>query len=78
MPQVITELKEFIVIARGQKPGYPKPISIRIKKTKNLTKFKLRLPKYLLTFVVKDEVKATKIYQSIPPNLPKDEIKGSK
>ena len=68
-------MKEFIEIARGQKKGYPEPKSIRIKKTGKDTKFKLRLPKYLLTFKVTDEEKANKIYQSIPPNLTKDEIK---
>ena len=41
---------------------------IIIKKTKGITKFKLRTPKYLYTLKVDDQMKADKLKQSIPPS----------
>ena len=73
-PKEIKELKDFIEIARNKNPKYPKPLKIIIKKGKKITKFKLRLVNYLLTFKVDEEEKAKKITQSIPPELPKIEI----
>ena len=48
----------------------PKADKITIKKNKktNVTKFKLRTPKYLLTLKVDDKLRADKIMQSIPPS----------
>ncbi len=44
-------------------------VAVTIKKTAGVTKFKLRLSKYLYTLVVDDKNKATKIEQSFPPSL---------
>jgi len=67
-------LKEFIEIMRRGKNHLPKSDRITIKKSKksNITKFKLRTPKYLLTLKVEDRNKAQRIMDSIPPNLKKE------
>merc|ERR1712100_574837 len=67
----IKDLKEFIEIMRRGKSHLPKSDRITIKKSKksNITKFKLRTPKYLLTLKVEDRNKAQRIMDSIPPNL---------
>ena len=72
-------MKEFIKIMRREKKHLPKAEKITIKKNKktNITKFKLRTPKYLYTLKVDDTTKAEKIMQSIPPNLKKDSIGGA-
>ena len=64
---------------RREKKHLPKAEKITIKKNKNtnITKFKLRTPKYLYTLKVDDTTKAEKIMQSIPPNLKKDSIGGA-
>ena len=49
---------------------------VKIKKGSDLTKFKLRLSRYLYTLKVADQAKADKIAQSFPPGLKKDDIKG--
>ena len=74
MPKEIKDLKEFIEIMRRGKSHLPKSDRITIKKSKksNITKFKLRTPKYLLTLKVEDRNKAQRIMDSIPPNLKKE------
>ena len=74
MPKEIKDLKEFIKIMRREQKHLPQADRITIKKNKksNITKFKLRTPKYLLTLKVDDKNKAEKIMQSIPPNLKKE------
>ena len=59
---------------RREQKHLPNADRITIKKNKktNITKFKLRTPKYLLTLKVDDKNKAEKIMQSIPPNLKKE------
>ena len=54
---------------RRGKQHLPKSDRITIKKSKksNITKFKLRTPKYLLTLKVEDRNKAQRIMDSIPP-----------
>ena len=49
---------------------------MKIKKGAELTKFKLRLSRYLYTLKVTDAAKAKKIAESFPPGLKKDDIKG--
>lgn len=63
-------MKEFIEIMRSGKPHLPKSDKITIKKSKksNITKFKLRTGKYLLTLKVEDRSKAQRIMDSIPPS----------
>ena len=48
---------------------------VKIKKGAELTKFKLRLSRYLYTLKVTDQAKADKIAQSFPPGLKKEDIK---
>merc|ERR1711990_1201019 len=71
MPKEITDLKDFIKIMRrdqDDKKHLPKAEKITIKKNKksNITKFKLRTSKYLITLKVDGRDRAEKIKQSIP------------
>ena len=65
-------MKDFIKIMRGvqdeKSKHLPKAEKITIKKNKksNITKFKLRTSKYLITLKVDGRVRAEKIKQSIP------------
>ena len=43
-------------------------LGITIKKNKNITKFKVRTPKYLYTLKVDNQEKADRIMQAIPPS----------
>merc|ERR1712078_756031 len=77
MPKEITDLKDFIKIMRrdqDDKKHLPKAEKITIKKNKktNITKFKLRTSKYLITLKVDGRVRAEKIKQSIPADLKKE------
>jgi large subunit ribosomal protein L38e len=64
MPQEVTDIKSFIEICRRKDAS-----SARIKKNKvtNQTKFKVRCNRYLYTLVLKDNDKADKLKQSLPP-----------
>ena len=46
----------------------PSP-AVKIKKSKDVVKFKVRCSKYLYTLCVKDLEKADKLKQSLPPGL---------
>ena len=78
MPKEIKDLKDFIKIMRGvqdeKSKHLPKAEKITIKKNKksNITKFKLRTSKYLITLKVDGRVRAEKIKQSIPADLKKE------
>ena len=77
MPREIKDLKDFIKIMRrdqDDKKHLPKAEKITIKKNKksNITKFKLRTSKYLITLKVDGRVRAEKIKQSIPADLKKE------
>ena len=73
-------MKEFIKIMRREKKHLPQAEKITIKKShrNNITKLKLRTPRYLYTHSVDDKAKAEKIMQSIPPNLKKENIGSRK
>lgn len=43
--------------------------AVKIKKSKDVVKFKVRCSKYLYTLCVKDMEKADKLKQSLPPGL---------
>lgn len=43
--------------------------AVKIKKSKDVVKFKVRCSKYLYTLCVKDMEKADKLQQSLPPGL---------
>ena len=45
------------------------PAAVKIKKSKDVVKFKVRCSKYLYTLCVKDLEKADKLKQSLPPGL---------
>ena len=61
-PKEISEIKDFLLTARRKDAQ-----SVKIKKTKTVTKFKVRCSKYLYTLCVTDAEKADKLKQSLPP-----------
>ncbi|KAL1561381.1 60S ribosomal protein L38 [Salvia divinorum] len=64
MPKQIHEIKDFLLTARRADAT-----SVRIKKSKDAVKFKVRCSKYLYTLCVSDLQKADKLKQSLPPGL---------
>ncbi|KAK0261909.1 60S ribosomal protein L38 [Friedmanniomyces endolithicus] len=78
MPQEVSDIKSFIEICRRKDAS-----SARIKKNVSQTKFKVRCKRYLYTLVLKDNDKAEKLRQSLPPGLtitetPKKNAKGKR
>ncbi|WFD08184.1 60S ribosomal protein L38 [Malassezia vespertilionis] len=76
MPKQVTDIKNFLEIARRKDAR-----AARIKKTaigpkQVQTKFKLRCSRYLYTLVVDDLEKANKLRQSLPPKMEIIEIGG--
>ncbi|XP_042058271.1 60S ribosomal protein L38-like [Salvia splendens] len=63
-PKQIHEIKDFLLTARR-----PDATSVRIKKSKDVVKFKVRCSKYLYTLCVFDLQKADKLKQPLPPGL---------
>eukprot|EP00297_Palpitomonas_bilix_P023432 CAMPEP_0113877154 /NCGR_PEP_ID=MMETSP0780_2-20120614/5920_1 /TAXON_ID=652834 /ORGANISM="Palpitomonas bilix" /LENGTH=79 /DNA_ID=CAMNT_0000863383 /DNA_START=124 /DNA_END=363 /DNA_ORIENTATION=+ /assembly_acc=CAM_ASM_000599 len=64
MPKQITEIKSFLECASRKDAK-----SVKIKKSKNLTKFKVRCSKYLYTLAVSDAQKVDKLRDSLRPGL---------
>ncbi len=64
MPKQISEIKDFLLTARRKDAR-----SVKIKRSKNVVKFKVRCSKYLYTLCVFDTDKADKLKQSLPPGL---------
>merc|ERR1712221_44572 len=64
MPKQIQEIKDFLLTARRKDAK-----SVKIKKNRANTKFKVRCSRYLYTLVVQDREKAEKLKQSLPPGL---------
>ncbi|KAK5804885.1 60S ribosomal protein L38-like [Gossypium arboreum] len=64
MPKQIHEIKDFLLTARRKDAR-----SVKIKKSKDVVKFKVRCSKYLYTLCVSDAEKADKLKQSLPPGL---------
>ena len=66
MPKQVTDIKQFIVVARRKDAK-----EVRIKKDpkKKTTKFKVRCSRYLYTLVLKNNEKADKLRQSLPAGL---------
>jgi large subunit ribosomal protein L38e len=62
MPKQINEIKDFLLTARRVDAK-----SVKIKKARNCTKFKVRCSKYLYTLCVTDPEKVDKLKQSLPP-----------
>ncbi|KAI8908963.1 ribosomal protein L38e [Gorgonomyces haynaldii] len=69
MPKQVTEIKEFLQLAARKDAK-----AVKIKKTGDKHKFKVRCSKYLYTLVVTDAAKASKLKSSLPPTLQKTEI----
>ncbi|CDP18171.1 unnamed protein product [Coffea canephora] len=64
MPKQIHEIKDFLLTARRKDAR-----SVKIKRSKDVVKFKVRCSKYLYTLCVFDSEKADKLKQSLPPGL---------
>ncbi|KAL6504139.1 60S ribosomal protein L38-1 [Orobanche gracilis] len=64
MPKQIHEIKDFLLTARRKDAQ-----SVKIKKSKDVVKFKVRCTKYLYTLCVFDTEKAEKLRASLPPGL---------
>ncbi|TXG56948.1 hypothetical protein EZV62_018261 [Acer yangbiense] len=62
MPKQIHEIKDFLLTARRKDAR-----SVKIKRSKDVVKFKVRFSKYLYTLCVFDSEKADKLKQSLPP-----------
>ncbi|BBH05502.1 Ribosomal L38e protein family [Prunus dulcis] len=71
IPKQIHEIKDFLVTAR-RKDAH----SVKIKRSKDAVKFKVRCSKYLYTLCVFDSEKADKLKQSLPPGLAQLEKNG--
>ncbi|KAL3829205.1 hypothetical protein ACJIZ3_018007 [Penstemon smallii] len=63
-PKQIHEIKDFLLTARRKDAR-----SVKIKRSKDVVKFKVRCSKYLYTLSVFDTEKADKLKQSLPPGL---------
>ena len=61
-PKQISEIKDFLLTARRKDAR-----SVKIKKSGDVTKFKVRCKRYLYTLCVTDADKADKLKQSLPP-----------
>ncbi|KAL5175208.1 60S ribosomal protein L38 [Glycine soja] len=64
MPKQIHEIKDFLLTARRKDAR-----SVKIKRSRDVVKFKVRCSKYLYTLCVFDPEKADKLKQSLPPGL---------
>ncbi|KAK7331421.1 hypothetical protein VNO77_25645 [Canavalia gladiata] len=64
MPKQIQEIKDFLLTARRKDAR-----SVKIKRSRDVVKFKVRCSKYLYTLCVFDPEKADKLKQSLPPGL---------
>ena len=75
-PKEIKEIRDFLQTAR-RKDARSVKIMTRVSKSKgvpSVTKFKIRCSKYLYTLVIKDEEKAQKLKQSLPPGLQRQDL----
>ncbi|KAL5250668.1 hypothetical protein ACHWQZ_G016412 [Mnemiopsis leidyi] len=69
MPKKIIEIKDFLLKARKTDAK-----SVKIIRTKDKVKFKVRCSRYLYTLSVTDPEKADKLKQSLPPGLTVKEL----
>ena len=63
-PRQINEIKDFLLTARRKDAR-----SVKIKKSGDVTKFKVRCTRYLYTLCVTDADKADKLKLSLPPGM---------
>ena len=71
MPKQVTDIKEFLVVARRKDA---REVRIKKDKKKNTTKFKVRCSRFLYTLVMKNSENVDKLRQSLPTNLEVKEI----
>ncbi|CEL99922.1 unnamed protein product [Vitrella brassicaformis CCMP3155] len=71
MPKEIKEIKDFLITARRKDAKH-----VKILKTKDKVKFKVRCSRYTYTLCIGDRDKAEKLKQSLPPALTKTDIKS--
>ncbi|XP_018838924.1 60S ribosomal protein L38-like [Juglans regia] len=64
MQKQIHEIKDFLLTARRKDAR-----SVKIKRSRDVVKFKVRCSKYLYSLCVFDSEKAEKLKQSLPPGL---------
>ncbi|KAI9185173.1 hypothetical protein LWI28_005004 [Acer negundo] len=65
MPKQIHKIKDFLLTARRKDAR-----SVKIKRSKDVVKFKVHSSKYLYTLYVFNSEKADKLKQSLPPADP--------
>lgn len=69
MPKKISEIKEFLLMARRKDAKI-----VKIKRNKANMKFKVRCKRFLYTLVLTDSDKADKLRHSLPPGVQVKEI----
>ena len=70
MPKKMDDIRDFLKKARR-----PDATSVKVKKTKTSTKFKIRCSRYLYTLSITDADKADKLKASLPPGLKRVDLK---
>jgi large subunit ribosomal protein L38e len=70
MPKKMDDIRDFLKKARRVDAK-----SVKVKKTKTSTKFKIRCSRYLYTLNINDAEKAEKLKASLPPGLNRIDIK---
>ena len=69
-PKQIQDIRDFLAKARRDDAK-----CVKIKKSKDVTKFKIRCSRFLYTLSVKDAERANKLTNSLPPGLKREEVK---
>lgn len=73
MPKKIEEIKEFLLTTRRNDVK-----AIRIKRTKDITKFKIKCARQLYTYSLKDQDKIKKIREALPKDIVIEETEVKK
>ncbi len=69
MPKKMDDIRDFLKKARRADAK-----TVKVKKSKTSTKFKIRCSRYLYTLDIPDAEKAEKLKQSLPPGLTRKDI----
>eukprot|EP00013_Stygamoeba_regulata_P001435 CAMPEP_0177630928 /NCGR_PEP_ID=MMETSP0447-20121125/1477_1 /TAXON_ID=0 /ORGANISM="Stygamoeba regulata, Strain BSH-02190019" /LENGTH=75 /DNA_ID=CAMNT_0019132377 /DNA_START=59 /DNA_END=286 /DNA_ORIENTATION=- len=69
MPKQITEIKQFLLIARRKDAREVKIKAPSKNSKKQVTKFKVRCSRYLYTLSIEDKERVDKLRHSLPPGL---------
>lgn len=73
MAKELQEIREFLQTARRKDAR-----NVKFMTKNKVTKFKIRCSKYLYTLVIKNQDKADKLKQSLPPGLVKIDLNKTK